>query len=161
MDESVVVRDLLPDEVDRYRDLRLAALIDSPAAFTSTWEEESAMPQSAWVARVESSVGRGSALVVADPGEELVGLARSIPWGARARVISAWVAPGWRRHGLAQRLVENVCDWAATAGYPEAEIETAIGNSGPQKLYEELGFIPVDEQPPPDCGPVLVRPLRP
>jgi len=161
MDETVVVRHLLPDEVDSYRDLRLAALLNSPTAFTATWDEENAMPDSSWAARVESSVEGRSAIVVADTGEELVGLAGGIPWGTRARVISVWVAPRWRRRGLAQRLVETVCDWAATAGYPEAQIETSIGNSGPQKLYQELGFAPVDEPPPPDCGPVLVRQLRP
>jgi len=156
---SVVVRNLLADEVDGYRDLRLRALLDSPAAFTATWDEESAMPESAWAARVESSVSGASAVVVADTGEDLVGLAGGIPWGTRARVISVWVAPDWRRRGLAQRLVEKVCDWAVAVGYTEAQIETAIGNSGPQRLYEELGFVPVVEEPPPDCGPVLVRRL--
>jgi GNAT superfamily N-acetyltransferase len=156
MAETVAVRHLQPDEVDRYRYLRLRALLDSPAAFTATWDEENAMPDSAWVARVESSE---SAIVVADTGAELVGLAGGIPWEGRLRVVSVWVAPGWRRRGLARQLVEQVCEWGAATGYAEAQIETAIGNADPQKLYQALGFVPVDEPPPDGCGPVLVRRL--
>jgi GNAT superfamily N-acetyltransferase len=159
MAESVIVRTLLAGEVDRYRELRLMALLDSPNAFTATWAEESAMADSAWEARVELSLSGGSAIVVADTGRELVGLAGGIPWGTRARVVSVWVASAWRHRGLAQRLVERVCEWAAAGGYAEAQIETALGNSGPQSLYERLGFVPVDEEPPPHCGPVLVRQL--
>jgi GNAT superfamily N-acetyltransferase len=159
MAEKIVVRGVFPDEVQRYRELRLAALTDSPAAFTSTSEDERAMPYSVWESRVESSVRGGSALAVADTGEDLVGLAGGIPWGTRARVVSVWVAPSWRRIGLAERLVERVCEWASAAGYKEAQIETAIGNSGPQRIYERLGFVSVREEPPPGCGPVLVRQL--
>jgi len=66
MAESVMVRTLLAGEVDRYRELRLVALLDSPTAFTATWAEENAMADSAWEARVELSLSGGSAIVVAD-----------------------------------------------------------------------------------------------
>jgi RimJ/RimL family protein N-acetyltransferase len=115
------------------------------------------MPESDWRERVESSVAGQSAIVVADTGDELVGVASGIPWDRRARVVGVWVAPDWRGRGLAQLLIDQVCKWAAAAGYSEVQIETTIGNSGPQRLYERLGFVPSDDLPPPECGPVLVR----
>ncbi len=117
------------------------------------------MPMEEWAARVESSVSEKSVIVVAEDGDELVGLAAGIPWGHRARVVSVWVAPRWRRRGIAARLIEEVCAWARDAGYREAQIETARANPGPASLYQRLAFLPVDEDPPPDCGCVLVRPL--
>jgi GNAT superfamily N-acetyltransferase len=159
MTTSPVVRRILPDEVARYRELRLRALRDSPAAFTATWDDESRMALGAWAARVEASVTGASVIVVADTGEELVGLAGGVPWQGRARVVSVWVAPAWRGRGVARCLIEAVCEWAIGAGYREAQIETATTNPGPQALYQRLGFASVDEPPPPDCGAVLVRAL--
>ena len=156
---SPVVRKIVPGEAERYRGLRLAALQESPASFTATWEEESALPSTAWAARADSSVTGTSVIVVADTGTELVGLAVGIPWEGRARVVSVWVAPEWRSRGVARRLIESVCDWAAASGFREAQIETTMTNPGPSALYERLGFTPVDETPPPDCGAVMVRSL--
>jgi GNAT superfamily N-acetyltransferase len=155
-----VVRAIRPGEVERYRELRLRALRESPEAFTAKWDDESRLPSSEWAARVASSVAGATVVVVADAGDELVGLAVGIPWDGRARVVSVWVAPTWRGHGVAGRLIERVCGWAARAGYREAQIETAITNPGPQALYERLGFLPVDEAPPPECRAVLVRVLE-
>ena len=154
-----VTRSIRADEVVPYRDLRLAALRESPTAFTATWEQESGMPMEEWAARVESSVSGKSVIVVAEVGDELVGLATGIPWGHRTRVVSVWVAPEVRRQGIAARLIEAVCAWARQTGYREAQIETASANPGPASLYQRLGFQPVDEEPPPDCGGVMVRPL--
>ena len=157
--DAAVVRDIRAAEAERYRDLRLQALRESPTAFTATWDEERAIRFEEWETRVASSVHGTSVIAVADSGDELVGLAVGIPWGGRARVVSVWVAPPWRRHGLAQHLIEHVCDWAARAGYREAQIETAMGNHGPRALYQRLGFAPVDEPAPPACEGVLVRSL--
>lgn len=159
MSEPVVVRSLGASEVDRYRDLRLRSLLDSPEAFTATWQEESNMPEADWSRRVEDSLIGRSALAVADAGDDLVGLAVGIAWGDRARVVGVWVAPDWRNHGLAQRLIEKVCEWAVETGYSEVQIETTLGNPGPQRLYERLGFVRSDEASPPELGPVLVRHL--
>jgi GNAT superfamily N-acetyltransferase len=154
-----VVRTILGNEAARYRDLRLEALRESPTSFTATWDDERMLPREEWEARVASSVGGTSTVAVADSGDELVGLAVGIPWGGRVRVVSVWVAPRWRGQGLAARLIEHVCDWAAHAGYREAQIETAMGNPSPRALYQRLGFMPVDETPPPECEGVLVRSL--
>jgi GNAT superfamily N-acetyltransferase len=159
MAKAPVVRAVLRTEVEQYRELRLRALRDSPAAFTATWDDEHAMPEAAWAARVDASLTGKSVIVVADAGDELVGLAVGIPWEHRARVVSVWVAPGWRGRGLARRLIERVCTWAVAAGYREAQIETAEGNPGPQALYRALGFVPMDGSPPPGCDCVLVRSL--
>ncbi len=154
-----VTRTIRADEVGRYRDLRLSALRESPTAFTATWEQEQAMPMEEWAARVESSVTGKSVVVVAEDDGELVGLAVGIPWDNRARVVSVWVAPPWRRRGIAAHLIEEVCAWARGSGYGEAQIETTRANPGPAGLYQRLGFLPVDDVPPPDCGGVLVRSL--
>jgi len=159
MDDSVEVRQLRADELDGYRTVRLAALLDSPEAFTATWEQERSMPEADWIVRVDGNASGHSAIIVADAGGAFVGTAGGIPHEDRIRVVGVWVAPEFRHRGLGQALVERVCAWAASAGYGEVQIETAVDNAGPRTLYERIGFVPSDETPPPGCGPVLVRAL--
>jgi len=158
--DDPVVRELFAAEVARYRDLRLEALLRDPTAFTATWDDEQQMPLSAWEARVASSAAGTSVIAVAEAADELVGLAVGVPWNGRARVVSVWVEAPWRGRGLASRLIDHVCAWAARAGFAEAQIETAVGNPGPRALYERLRFLPTDEPPPPGAEHVLVRALQ-
>jgi len=153
------VRRLRPDEVKDYKAVRLAALADSPSAFTETLAQASMLADEVWAERVESHNAGATAIIVADDGARLVGLAAGIPFEGRARVVSVWVDPAFRGRGLAAALIEEVCAWAAGAGYAEIQIETAIGNSGPRRIYERLGFEPTDIPPPAGCDPVLVRHL--
>ena len=50
------------------------------------------------------------------------------------------VAPGWRRRGIGQRLVNAVLARAADRGVREVFLEVRVSNLGAQKLYHRYGF---------------------
>jgi ribosomal-protein-alanine acetyltransferase len=50
------------------------------------------------------------------------------------------VAPGWRRQGVARRLLEHVLREARTQGAQAATLEVRRANVAARQLYESLGF---------------------
>ena len=84
-----------------YREIRLAALKDTPSAFAATWQQEAALTESLWMERAQrSEEGDTATIVVAvDDDGRWVGLAggyRPGDRGADAELISMWVAPDCR-----------------------------------------------------------------
>jgi ribosomal-protein-alanine N-acetyltransferase len=58
-------------------------------------------------------------------------------WGY---VVTLDVAPEWRRHGLATRLMNAVEDQARTAGATGIGLHVFNGNSGAIRFYEGVGY---------------------
>lgn len=50
------------------------------------------------------------------------------------------VAPGWRRHGVARRLLEEAEAAAAGAGLHGVALDTGLANAPARALYEACGF---------------------
>lgn len=50
------------------------------------------------------------------------------------------IADAWRRHGLATRLLRDVCRDARDAGATQATLEVRRSNAAALALYERLGF---------------------
>jgi GNAT superfamily N-acetyltransferase len=145
-----VVRRIEAHEGPRLREVRLAALADSPDAFTSTYEHESGLDDAAWAERAAASASDqgGQATFVLDDGRSLLGLVTCLPLGgdpARLDLVGMWVAPSARRHAGGRRLVEAVLDWAATTGASAVDLWVMRSNGGAQAFYERLGFTPTDE----------------
>lgn len=51
-----------------------------------------------------------------------------------------YVAPGWRRQGLARRLVDTVAAWGVAQGCREFASDTPLDNLVSQRLHLALGF---------------------
>ncbi len=56
-----------------------------------------------------------------------------------------FVAPEWRRSGVARRLVDRAATYAAGAGALRLELATQHNNHAALRLYGVLGFIPDSE----------------
>ena len=92
------------------RDLRVAALTDSPAAFGSTLQREHARSVDDWrrwfspgvtfLWRDEAGAGGGLVAAVVDAA------------GGRAELMSMWVRPDLRGHGVGDALVGAVIQWS-------------------------------------------------
>ena len=54
-----------------------------------------------------------------------------------AHVIDVYVAPDFRRQGIARALMDTVVDWCAAAGY---RVVTLNASNAGRPLYETLGF---------------------
>ncbi len=83
---------------------------------------------------------RGTALWVAESGDGIVGYA--VVWTVldQAELGNVAVAAGWRRRGIASRLVETVVAWLREQGVREVFLEVRESNHGAQRLYGGHGF---------------------
>jgi len=144
---TIFVRPIEAGEWRELRAIRLASLLDTPSAFARSHEEESAYADQYWIdaARDRSNGPLSSTFVAVDDADDFVGMvAGYLPEPnaspLRAELVSMWVAPAGRRQGLAQQLVQTVCDWAARRGCVEVELWVTHGNDPASELYRRCGF---------------------
>lgn len=160
---SVQVRRVRPDEADLLRRVRLAALADSPEAFSSTYELEAAFDETVWSDRaLAGSAGHDRAMFIAVAGSdactpEPLGLAGGYhpdPSEPVVELISMWTSPRARRAGVGRRLVDAVVEWAAAGGARSVGLWVVRGNRPAEDLYRSMGFAETGElapYPPDPC----------
>jgi ribosomal protein S18 acetylase RimI-like enzyme len=133
------IRPLTPADTSFYRDIRLEGLKQDPAAFSSSFECEAAMPLS-WF---EERIVKGN-ILGAFAADELVAVAGYWPQeGAkvkhRAALWGMYVRPAARNSGLGRRLVEAVVNHAS--GRVEQLLLSVVSeNEAARRLYQKLGF---------------------
>lgn len=157
MNDVVVLRRIEPEDGPVLERVRLAALADSPFAFSSTFELESARDQEAWAQRAEAgSNGADRVTFFADHQDDVVGLVggyRPDPNSGHVELVSMWVAPSARRQGIGRMLVEAIVAWASKTGANEVRLGVAPGNSPAEELYRASGFVHIDEVRPLESAP--------
>lgn len=139
----IEVRRIRSDEAAAYREVRLAALEDSPAAFASTRDIESAYESEVWEQRTRRAAsGPQSALFLAmdDRPVGMVGVLQNASDETTAELVSMWVAPSGRRRGVRAALVGRAVAWADESGYRRVEPWVTRGNESAERLYRRLGF---------------------
>jgi RimJ/RimL family protein N-acetyltransferase len=146
--DVVELRELSADDWPVWRELRLAALAEAPYAFGSRladWQGDGDREER-WRQRLGAS---GSYHVVALLDARPVGMAGGIPTADEdvAELISMWVAPDARGHGVGDRLVAAVQRWASRVGATRLRLSVAEGNDAARALYERCGFRPTGEPP--------------
>lgn len=162
---SPSVRALYPDEWATYRDLRLRSLADSPDAFYSTLESESARSPEDWAARLATAAvsGKDCPLVA-----ELDGMPAGLVWAkmdginpALVHLYQMWVAPECRGRGVAQRLLDTALSWVRERGARFVELDVTVGNSAAARLYRRAGFRAVNAPAPMRAGSgLMLQPMR-
>lgn len=128
-----------------YRQIRLAALMDAPSAYASTWQQEASLSELQWMDWAErSQVGESSTVVAAvDDLDCWVGVAggfRPGNRGADAELIAMWVAPGCRRNGFGLELVRAVMAWAKDHGAATIGLWVTESNRAAIGMYGKAGF---------------------
>ena len=146
MSKSAIIT-LPPARWREVRQLRLEALLDTPTAFASSYEEEAALPEEVWIDRLTTAFERdGNMTYFAEVGGELVGMAGA-GWPPKpklrhvAEVYGVYLAPGARSRGVASALMRRLLDELRALDQIEkvnltvnTEARTAV------RLYEKLGF---------------------
>ena len=173
---DVRVRRAHPDEWATVRDVRLAALADTPDAFASTLSREVRRSEPQWRSRIRTwpwflawRAGTPAGLVATVPDQP----ASAPPAGPPAReprgwhLVSMWVSPRLRGTGLAELLVGAVLDHASAAGAPRITLWVALDNARARAFYLRMGFTPTGRRqayPRDGAGPLdeeeLARPVR-
>ena len=131
------IRRISPDDWQLLKSARLAALLDAPYAFGSTYAEEEVMEESDWRERIEKFPW---CVAVEDGiGVGLIAIA-NFPPKSHHEVISMWVAPDSRWTNVASDLVSTIISWAKAEGLQEITLSVAEGNDRARRFYEKLGF---------------------
>lgn len=145
--DHIQIRRLKPADVDLWRAIRLEALREAPVAFGQTLEHALAQPPESFAKTLESP----NPIVVALAGERPVGSAglyvidgaktthRGMLWGM-------YVTSGFRRQGLAERLIRAVLA-EAPAGIAQVHLRVVTENVGAYRLYRRLGFVTYGVEP--------------
>jgi ribosomal protein S18 acetylase RimI-like enzyme len=137
---DVAVRRLAAGDWAQLRAARLAALAEAPYAFASTLAREQAFDADLW----RSRAGSGRTFGAFD-GPTVVGLATGFPLDERPQewhLVGMWVAPDSRGQGVADRLVEAVCEQARQAGAGAVTLWVTEVNDRARAFYRRLGFAP-------------------
>jgi ribosomal protein S18 acetylase RimI-like enzyme len=142
-----VVRRVSPAEWAAYRQVRLAALADSPQAFSSTLERELEFDEQVWRQRLASA-----ASFLAWQDDQAVGTVTVLLYDesdghgftGAAHLVAMWVSPAARRLGAGQLLVKAVFDHARAAGAPSVVLWVFEENGGARAFYERMGFRETD-----------------
>ena len=148
------IRVLAAAEWELKRDLRLAALKDSPKAFSSTHDREARYIEADWRAWPRNGVF----FAAFGDDDTAAGIAAGYREPALphvVRLISMWVAPWARRQGVAGALTAAVIAWAREQKATLVELEIASGNEAARQAYLQSGFIVTDRTPSSSCGAVL------
>lgn len=133
---------LTEDQWAEWRALRLAALAADPEAFGSTLAEWSGPgdAESRWRGRLVAVALN----VLADLDGEAVGmLSASLPVEGTAALLSMWVAPAARGHGVGDALIGAALRWARTQGARRLALDVRQGNLPAILLYRRHGFYDV------------------
>lgn len=144
---EITVRTLQEADWQLYRDIRLAALRESPEAFVATLEEESEFDEDAWRARLKRS-----RRLLAERDDEALGvvsLGEASDAKARAgELFGLWVSPAARGSGVAWRLVQAGAEQAKADGRAHLIYWVGTDNGRAVAFASSFGFRPADSRRP-------------
>lgn len=146
-DAGILIRKLTPADVPQYRPLRLEALRLHPEAFSSDYEEESQAPQETFALRMPPPPSQLVGAFLGDNTEDprLVGMAGLIVQARaklrhKAQLVGMYVAPPFRRNGVACALVRRVIDEAQALRLHVLLLGVTADNEPARQLYAQCGF---------------------
>lgn len=144
MTSTPTVRPLHSKEWRTYRELRLAALADSPDAFGGTFAADADRTDDEWAHRLQQGVDLDRSLPLV---AEVHGAPAGLAWGRIddadpevAHVYQMWVAPAHRRAGAGQMLLATIIQWAKARDVRDVLLTVTCGDTSAWRLYLRAGF---------------------
>ncbi|MCT9934479.1 GNAT family N-acetyltransferase [Planotetraspora sp. A-T 1434] len=136
--KSVVVCRLTGEDWKIWREVRLAALADSPGIFHGDVHEEKAYSEEQWRVWTEDGV-KAVAFQEGAPVGVAAGRVDAKRSGA-VELFGMWVHPHLRGARVAERLAHDVVTWAQESGSSVVELWVIAGNDPAERLYRRIGF---------------------
>jgi len=139
---------------ERVREIRLAALLDSPDSFGSTYEREIGRDRDGWLKWMKSPAATFITRDIENPGIACLADYHSF---SDAGLYAVWVDPRCRGTGIGDALIEAVIACARDQGRSRILLDVGIANVAAQNLYRRHGFVSTEERstPPPPRDHIL------
>lgn len=131
----VVLTRVGPEDWRRLRDVRLAALADSPEMFGSTLAKEQSFDEAEWRRRA----ARPATFLASRDGVD-VGMAGVYEFDGGWFVMGMWLAPVARGTGVVEALVHACESVAQTAGATTVALGVMEDNPRGRRAYVRLGY---------------------
>lgn len=123
---------------EELKSIRLAALKDSPNAFSASYEVALGFSEEEWRSRARGTDGRH--FFIAKNGLVSIGVIGGLYKTGEYEVISLWVSPEQRGNGVAKMLINSVIQHAKALNKSSIFLEVDANNISACKLYEKHGF---------------------
>lgn len=135
---TIEVRTTVADDWPVLKSVRLAALLDTPAAFGVTHAEAAAYSDEQWRDRAGRTP---SAYVLAFAAGDAAGTAAGVvDEQGLYKLMAMWVRPDCRGEGIADKLVDAVKALAQTQGHRRVALDVAPDNLPAVRFYQRQGF---------------------
>jgi ribosomal protein S18 acetylase RimI-like enzyme len=138
---EISVRALGEEDWEQFRDIRLAALQDSPEAFVATYAQEAALDEQVWRERM-----RRARRLVAERDGTPVGVVSlgtgDLEHPRTGELFGLWVAPEGRGGGVAWKLVEAGAAQALADGHKNLGYWVGTDNGPAVAFASSFGFRP-------------------
>ncbi|WP_077330045.1 GNAT family N-acetyltransferase [Virgibacillus siamensis] len=139
------IRLLEPEDASTYRKLRLEALLNSPEAFLTSYEEAESQTEEDYRVKLQSD---GVYNFGAFEGDTLIGMVALVPEtkekiNHRSNVFAMYVTPASRGKGIGKKLMQSAIEYAKSlGGVEQISISVVTQNTKAKSMYYALGFVP-------------------
>ena len=145
------IRSTATEDWKLLRQVRLAALLDTPTAFGVSYQTAAAYTDEQWQVRASST---GTAFWLAFEQDRPVGMiGAAVSSAQRFNLIGMWVEPAARGSGVATQLVETVKARATSQGFDRVFLDVSPDNARASNFYLKQGFTFMDEWEPLESHP--------
>jgi ribosomal protein S18 acetylase RimI-like enzyme len=145
----ITVRRIQAGEIDLYKQIRLASLLDAPYAFETSYDSAVQRRHETWQERAESGAqGTDGATFFAFSGELPIGMAalfRSKNQTELGELMQVWVRPDYRGTNVAWELMDAIFNWAEENNFRRIIAGVTKVNSRALKFYTKYGFSIMDK----------------
>lgn len=129
------------------KEIRLAALLDSPTAFGVSYQTAITNSDEQWKQRASSETQPQFWLAFKD--EKAIGMiGAGVDQTDRYNLIAMWVEPASRELGAAERLIDAVKSDAINKGFKQIFLDVSPDNLKASRLYKRHGFFFIAEEKP-------------
>jgi ribosomal protein S18 acetylase RimI-like enzyme len=147
---TVILRDASLADAERYRELRLFALKESPTSFSADYELNASHPKSFWKGRLKPD--EHAIIIFAEYESQLVGVTGirkgdSPKTKHSAGIWGVYVRPEWRGLHIAEGLMDMCFEWAILREVKIVKVGVMSTNESAIRLYERIGFTVYGTEP--------------
>ncbi len=143
---DIIIRPARQSDAEAFRELRLEALKNHPAAFSADYEVNRARPPGYWTDRLHLEAGDHQHMIYfAFHGDNLIGMTGVDPGNSpktrhSAFIWGVYVRPDWRGLHIAESLLAACAEWAREHGVKILKLGVSTANASAIRSYIRAGF---------------------